>query len=90
MIEVFNSKFEYPEFTKEMKKDYTILVPTMLPIHFKLLSKLFKENGYNIEVYEADNHTALSEGLKSVHNDMCYPASYCYRTDVTSFEEWKV
>lgn len=74
MIEVFNSKFEYPEFTKEMKKDYTILVPTMLPIHFKLLSKLFKENGYNIEVYEADNHNALSEGLKSVHNDMCYPA----------------
>ena len=24
-------------FTREMKKDYTILVPTMLPIHFKLM-----------------------------------------------------
>ena len=24
------------EFTKEMKKDYTILAPNMAPIHFKL------------------------------------------------------
>ena len=24
-------------FTKEMKKDYTILVPDMLPIHFNIM-----------------------------------------------------
>ena len=24
-------------FTKKMKKDYTILAPTMLPLHFKML-----------------------------------------------------
>ena len=23
------------QFTEEMKKDYTILIPTMLPMHFK-------------------------------------------------------
>ncbi|MGL5617035.1 MAG: 2-hydroxyglutaryl-CoA dehydratase [Sarcina sp.] len=73
-MEIFDSKIEYPEFTKEMKDEYTILVPSMLPVHFKILSKLFKENGYNIEVYEADSQAALGEALKSVHNDMCYPA----------------
>ena len=30
----------YIEFTKEMAKDYTILVPTMLPTHFKLITKV--------------------------------------------------
>lgn len=74
MIEIVDSKVEYPEFTKEMKKDYTILVPTMLPIHFKILSKIFKDYGYNMEVFETNNQKALSEALKSVHNDMCYPA----------------
>ena len=65
---------KYPEFTKEMKKDYTIVAPTMLPIHFKIVSKLLKEYGYNLEFFEGDSQTALKEGLKTVHNDICYPA----------------
>ena len=29
-------------FTKEMKRDYTILVPTMLPVHFKLMLNILR------------------------------------------------
>ena len=41
---------EYVEFTKEMKKDYTILAPNMLPIHFKLILQVFKNRGYKMEL----------------------------------------
>ena len=27
-------------FTKEMKKEYTILLPNMLPMHFKILEQI--------------------------------------------------
>ena len=30
-------------FTKEMKKEYTILVPTMLPVHFNLMLNIMRE-----------------------------------------------
>ena len=39
-------KLEKVEFTQEMKKDYTILVPNMLPIHFKLIISILKNYGY--------------------------------------------
>ena len=32
-------------FTKEMKRDYTILVPDMLPIHFELMKHVFLNEG---------------------------------------------
>ena len=30
-------------FTEDMKKDYTILIPDMLPIHFKLIIKIYEK-----------------------------------------------
>lgn len=74
MIIMDEMKRRYPEFTKEMKKDYTIVAPTMLPIHFKMLSRLLKDYGYNLEFYETEPATALKQGLLTVHNDICYPA----------------
>ena len=62
------------EFTKEMKKDYTILAPNMLPIHFKLFENLFKAYGYNVEIPWTRGRQIVDEGLKYVHNDTCYPA----------------
>ena len=35
-------------FTKEMIKDHTILVPNMLPMHFKLISSVMKNYGYEL------------------------------------------
>ena len=65
---------EYPIFTKEMMKDYTILVPTMLPMHFAMLVKIFNHYGYKCELLENTGTQVITKGLKYVHNDTCYPA----------------
>lgn len=62
------------EFTEEMKKDYTILVPNMLPIHFSMLEKVFRNHGYNMVILNNEGQRVVDEGLKLVHNDTCYPA----------------
>ena len=66
---------EYIEFTKEMKESgYTILCPTMLPLHFDLLIQVFRNHGYKIEQLKNQNQNVVSEGLRNTHNDTCYPA----------------
>lgn len=62
------------EFTKEMKKDHTILCPQMSPIHFDLLEEVFQEYGYNLEVLPSVSQSGIEEGLRYVNNDACYPA----------------
>ncbi len=62
------------EFSKKMKKDYTILVPQMSPIHFDMLSQAFKTCGYNVEVMDSENRHSVDVGLKYVNNDACYPS----------------
>ena len=57
-----------------MKKDYTILIPNMSPIHFNVMKRPFELHGYRIILLENSSHTVIEEGLKYVHNDMCYPA----------------
>ena len=61
------------EFTKEMR-DYTILAPNMVDIHFSLLVNIFGQYGYNVELLKNDGRAVVDEGLKYVHNDTCYPA----------------
>ncbi len=61
-------------FTKEMKKEYTILCPMMAPIHFQLIVNVLNNCGYNIELLTNDGPNVVQEGLKYVHNDTCYPA----------------
>ena len=62
------------EFTKKMKKDYTILFPNMLDIHFRILKKVFESFGYNVDMLSDSGRAIVDEGLKYVHNDTCYPA----------------
>lgn len=62
------------EFTHEMRRDYTILVPNMLSNHFKLLIKVFRNQGYNVELLTNEGRSVVECGLKYVHNDTCYPA----------------
>lgn len=64
----------YPKFTKEMKETHTILLPDMLPIHFKLISSILTHAGYHVECLHNDSRNVVDEGLKNVHNDTCYPA----------------
>ena len=65
-------------FTEEMRKTHTILIPNMLPRHFKILSRVFNNYGYKTELLtdglNGDSRTVIEAGLKYVHNDACYPA----------------
>ncbi len=64
-------------FTEKMKKDYTILIPNMAPIHFKLLRSMFNKYGYKVELLTHEGRKVIDTGLKYVHNDTCYPALLC-------------
>ena len=61
-------------FTKEMKKDYTILIPQMAPIHFELLESAVKSCGYNVKLLNECTSKTVDIGLKYVNNDACYPS----------------
>ena len=61
-------------FTKEMKQDYTVLVPNMAPIHFEMLRAAFRADGINAVLLSQTGSDVVETGLKYVHNDTCYPA----------------
>lgn len=61
-------------FTKEMRKDYTILIPMMAPIHFELIKNVFANSGYRVVLLSNTGPEVVLQGLKYVHNDTCYPA----------------
>ncbi len=57
-----------------MKKDYTVLIPNMLPMHFELIRRVFGNYGLNAELLTTTGQKIKDTGLKYVHNDTCYPA----------------
>lgn len=61
------------EFTKEMKEDYTLLIPQMSPIHFQFFEDALAQSGYKAEMLPAVSAKAIDEGLKYINNDACYP-----------------
>lgn len=74
MAELIRDKTGRILFTKEMKEEYTILCPMMLPIHFELMVDVFRNCGYKMELLTTSGPNIVQEGLKYVHNDTCYPA----------------
>ena len=64
----------YVQFTKEMKEEYTILAPNMLPMHFELILQVMRNYGYKIDLLKTEGRQIVDAGLKYVHNDTCYPA----------------
>lgn len=68
------SSIEKIPFTKEMRKEYTILCPQMSPMHFEILEPAFRASGYKVEILPNDNKQAVNMGLKYVNNDACYPS----------------
>ena len=69
-----NSEKGYVVFTEAMKATHTILVPNMLPMHFKIIGKVLGQAGYKVELLETSGPRIAEAGLKYVHNDTCYPA----------------
>ncbi len=61
-------------FTKEMKREYTVLVPDMLPIHFNIMRNIFLNEGYKMALLDNSGERVKQLGLKYTHNDICYPA----------------
>ena len=57
-----------------MKKEYTVLVPTMLPMHFKMMQRIFETYGYKMVILDSSGPEIAETGLHYVHNDTCYPA----------------
>jgi len=61
--------------TKQRRAEgYTILTPQMMPIHFKMLEKVFRHAGYQVKIMDKTGPEIAQTGLKYVHNDTCYPA----------------
>lgn len=80
---------KYIPFTKEMKKEYKILVPNMLPRHFKLIIQVLKDYGYDLELLETEGQEIIETGLKYVHNDTCYPAILVIGQFITALKSGK-
>ncbi|MDR2421172.1 MAG: 2-hydroxyacyl-CoA dehydratase [Oscillospiraceae bacterium] len=61
-------------FTKAMKREYTLLIPQMLPVTFALIRRVLELYGYKAEMLTTSHRGITDTGLKYVHNDTCYPA----------------
>ncbi len=72
--QIHNAAHNRVVFTKEMRKDYTILVPQMSPFHFEIMEAAFASCGYNVEILPNPARSAVDTGLKYVNNDACYPS----------------
>lgn len=78
MSENMNKTFDFTDdfltFDSNIHKDYTILIPNMLPWHFDILCHIMRLEGYNTVILKNEDRKVIDEGLKRVHNDTCYPA----------------
>ncbi len=74
MRELHSAAIKPVVFTKEMRRNYTILCPQMSPIHFSMLEAALKSCGYNLVCVNPPEKYAVDLGLKYVNNDACYPS----------------
>ncbi|MFV0518337.1 MAG: acyl-CoA dehydratase activase-related protein [Aminipila sp.] len=68
-----DNKFIRKVFTREMRKDYTILIPQMAPIHFQFIVPALERSGYKVQLLPTVDKNAVEEGLRYINNDACYP-----------------
>ncbi|MDA3055056.1 MULTISPECIES: 2-hydroxyacyl-CoA dehydratase [unclassified Campylobacter] len=64
----------FAKFTKDMKSTHTILIPTMIDPHFRFMKSVLADEGYKSVLLRDNRANIVEEGLRNVHNDMCYPA----------------
>jgi len=74
-VKSVSSRKEYKrkEFTKDMRKGYTLLIPQMSPIHFNYLKEVMTACGYKVSLLPPVDKNSVDEGLKYINNDACYP-----------------
>lgn len=81
--------YERKIFTKEMKKDYTILIPQMSPIHFDMVEAVLNHSGYNVELLPSVDKNAVEEGLRYINNDACFPTIVSLGQIISSLKSGK-
>lgn len=64
------------KFTEKMRKEHTILMPQMAPIHLSILESMLREEGLNVEVLPDTGPEVVNMGLRYVNNDACYPSIF--------------
>ena len=74
MRELHSAAISPVSFTKDMRREYTILCPQMSPIHFNLLEAAVTAAGYHLVCVNPPEKYAVDLGLKYVNNDACYPS----------------
>lgn len=72
-----------------MRNTHTILVPSMLPMHFRILINILIASGYKVEMLENSGKEVTDAGLHFVHNDACYPALLVIGQFITAIESGK-
>ena len=65
--------YERVIFTKDMRKNYTLLMPQMAPMQFDLMETAFNHAGYNVDLLPTVDKEAVETGLRYINNDACYP-----------------
>jgi len=70
------SSYQYHRtlFSSAMKKQHTLLLPQMSPIHFQFFETILEKFGYRGVATPLADKEAIDLGLRYVHNDACYPA----------------
>ena len=56
VVSAYSDMPERVIFTEEMRKTHTILIPNMLPRHFRIIEQVFKNYGYKTEILEDGLH----------------------------------
>lgn len=78
------------EYSLKMKREkYTILIPEMAPLHFRLIKPILGRDGYNTELMGYEGPDVLKKGLQYVHNDICYPCLLITGQMLTAMESGK-
>ena len=78
------------EYSLKMKREkYTILIPEMAPLHFRLIKPILARDGYNTELMGYEGPEVLKKGLQYVHNDICYPCLLITGQMLTAMESGK-
>ncbi len=62
------------EFTAEMKRRHTLLLPQMAPVQFRLIEAALIRCGYDVRLLENVSRDAVEQGVQYVNNDACFPA----------------
>lgn len=61
-------------FSRQMKREHTILAPQMAPLHFSLIEAVLRHGGYRVSILQKATAEDIEAGLKYVNNDACYPS----------------